>query len=84
LTRSLARELAPAVRVNAVAPGAIAWPEAGVLAASKLQRAIVRSTPLQRIGAPEDIASAVHYLLADAPFVTGQVLAVDGGRSIVL
>src|SRR5690606_25136745 len=84
LTRALARELAPRVRVNAVAPGAIAWPEEGILATPEVQAEIVRSTPLARIGSPEDIAAAVHYLVAEAPFVTGQVLAVDGGRSIVL
>jgi pteridine reductase len=84
LTRALARELAPEVRVNAVAPGAIAWPEKGMLADPEVQRDIVARTPLNRIGAPEDIAAAVHYLIAEAPFVTGHVLAVDGGRSIVL
>lgn len=83
LTRGLARELAPQVRVNAVAPGAIAWPADGVLAAPQIQAEIVARTPLGRIGTPEDIASAAHYLLL-APFVTGQVLAVDGGRSVVL
>jgi pteridine reductase len=84
LTRALARELAPAVRVNAIAPGAIAWPEGGALADAKVQSEIVRRTPLGRIGSPADIAEAVHFLLARAPFVTGHVLAVDGGRSIVL
>jgi pteridine reductase len=84
LTRALARELAPQVRVNAVAPGAIAWPEDGALAEPGVQAEILRRTPLGRIGSPEDIASAVHYLVAEAPFVTGQVLAVDGGRSVVL
>jgi pteridine reductase len=84
LTRALALELAPRVRVNAVAPGAIVWPEAGALAMPKLQRDILRRTPMGRIGSPDDIAAAVHYLLADADFVTGHVLAVDGGRSVVL
>ncbi|MCC7082833.1 MAG: pteridine reductase [Burkholderiales bacterium] len=84
LTRALALELAPHVRVNAVAPGAIAWPEKGTLAVPKLQKEILRRTPMGRIGSPEDIAAAVHYLIAEAPFVTGQVLAVDGGRSLVL
>jgi pteridine reductase len=82
LTRSLALELAPGVRVNAVAPGAIAWPEDGQFAPGERSR-IVASTPLRRTGTPEDIAQAVHFL-ATAPFVTGQVLAVDGGRSIFL
>ena len=84
LTRSLAQELGPAVRVNAVAPGAIAWPDEGVFAKPAMQREIVRRTPLKRIGRPEDIAGAVEYLIADAPYVTGQILAVDGGRSVVL
>lgn len=82
LTRSLALELAPGVRVNAVAPGAIAWPEDGQFAPGERAR-IVASTPLRRTGTPEEIAQAVHFL-ATAPFVTGQVLAVDGGRSIFL
>ena len=82
LTRSLALELAPEVRVNGVAPGAIAWPEDGQLEAEERQR-ILKTTPLGRIGAPEDIAQAVHFL-ACAPYVTGQILAVDGGRSIFL
>jgi len=82
LTRSLALELAPGVRVNAVAPGAIAWPEDGQFEPAERSR-VVASTPLRRIGTPEDIAQAVHFLCT-APFVTGQVLAVDGGRSIFL
>jgi len=82
LTRALALELAPQVRVNAVAPGAIAWPEDGQFDARERER-IVATTPLGRIGAPEDIAQAVHYL-ATAPFVTGHMLAVDGGRSLTL
>ena len=82
LTRSLALELAPGVRVNAVAPGAIAWPEDGQFAAGERER-IVASTPLKRTGTPAEIAQAVHFLCT-APFVTGQVLAVDGGRSIYL
>ena len=82
LTRSLAVELAPQVRVNGVAPGAIAWPEDGQLDAAERDR-IVATTPLGRVGAPEDIAQAVHFL-ACAPFVTGQIIAVDGGRSLFL
>jgi pteridine reductase len=82
LTRALALELAPAVRVNAVAPGAIAWPEDGQFAPPERGR-IVATTPLARMGRMEEIAEAVHFLAA-APFVTGQVLAVDGGRSIFL
>lgn len=82
LTRSLALELAPAVRVNAVAPGAILWPEDGQFEPRERER-VVAATPLARLGTPEDVAGAVLYL-ATAPFVTGQVLAVDGGRSVPL
>jgi pteridine reductase len=82
LTRSLAIELAPAVRVNGVAPGAIAWPEDDQFPADERNR-IVATTPLGRTGTPEDIAGAVQFL-ACAPYVTGQILAVDGGRSIYL
>ena len=82
LTRSLALELAPQVRVNGVAPGAIAWPEDGQLDPAERER-VIATTPLARIGTPEDIAQAVHFL-ACAPFVTGQIVAVDGGRSIFL
>lgn len=80
LTRALALELAPQVRVNAVAPGAILWPEQGQPDAAR--QAILDATALGRTGAPEDIAAAVHWLLsADAAYVTGQVLHVDGGRT---
>lgn len=79
LTLSLARELAPAVRVNGVAPGAILSPEAKVNQRADLERNI----PLARTGQPADIARAVAYLAA-ADYVTGQVLAVDGGRSIAI
>ena len=82
LTRGLALELAPAVRVNAIAPGAIAWPEDGQFVPAERER-IVAGTPLARLGSPEEIARAVHFL-ATAPFVTGQILAVDGGRSVYL
>ena len=80
LTRALARELAPQVRVNAIAPGAVLWPEQGL---DEARRDRIRAqTPLQRPGSPEDIARAVLFFATQAPFVTGQVLAVDGGRSI--
>lgn len=81
LTRSLARELGPEVRVNAIAPGAILWPENDAFDAVSRQR-IISNTLLRRMGEPEDIAKAVYYLVAEAPYVTGQVLAVDGGRSV--
>ena len=82
MTRSLALELAPRVRVNGVAPGAIAWPEDGQFDPAERDR-VIATTPLGRTGTPEDIAQAVHFL-ACAPYVTGQILAVDGGRSIFL
>jgi pteridine reductase len=80
LTRALARELAPAVRVNAIAPGAILWPEGGMQESRKTR--ITQRTPLQRQGSPDDIARAVLFFASEAPFVTGQILAIDGGRSI--
>ena len=81
LTRSLARELGPEIRVNAVSPGPVLWPESAAFDELARQR-IVSQTLLKRAGDPEDIARAVHYLVVDAPYVTGQVLVVDGGRSI--
>jgi pteridine reductase len=80
LTRSLARELAPEVRVNAIAPGPVMWPEHG--ADDELRREIIERTALKRMGSPDDIARTALFFVRDAPFVTGQVLAVDGGRSI--
>jgi pteridine reductase len=80
LTKSLARELGPEVRVNAVAPGAVLWPETGLDEMSK-QRVISR-TPLKRVGEPEDIARAVVFLARDATYMTGQVITVDGGRMV--
>lgn len=79
LTRALAQELAPAIRVNGVAPGAILWPENGSSSANRER--IIAETPLGRTGSPEDIAKAVLFL-AKSGFVTGQIIAVDGGRSI--
>jgi len=80
LTRSLAKDLAPQIRVNGVSPGAILWPEDGMSDAA--QHSILRQVPLQRPGEPDDIAGCVSYLLCDASYVTGQIIAVDGGRSI--
>lgn len=80
LTRSLAKDLAPDVRVNGVSPGAILWPENDMAEATK--ETILQQVPLGRAGAPEDIAAAVLYLARDAAYVTGQIIAVDGGRSI--
>lgn len=80
LTRSLAKEMAPEVRVNGVAPGAVLWPEEGMT--DSLQKDIVRQIPLRRAGGPDDVAGCVLYLVRDARYVTGQIIAVDGGRSI--
>jgi len=80
LTRALARELAPQVRVNGIAPGPVLWPESGLDAARRQQ--IMARTPLGAIGSPADVARAVRFFATDAPFVTGQILAVDGGRSL--
>jgi pteridine reductase len=80
LTKSLARELGPRVRVNAVAPGAILWPERGLDASGKQE--IIARTALKRQGAPEDIARAVLFLLRDGTYISGHILAVDGGRSL--
>ena len=82
LTRALALEMGPEVRVNGVAPGAILWPDGDEHFAPGERDRIMAQTPLARIGNPEDVAGAVKYLLFDAPFVTGQVIAVDGGRGI--
>lgn len=82
MTRSLALELAPRVRVNGVAPGAIVWPEDGQFPDPERAR-ILATTPLARIGSPQDVARAVHFL-ACAPYITGQIVAVDGGRSIFI
>lgn len=81
LTRALAIELAPEVRVNAVAPGAIAWPEAGDDFPAETRRAILEHTLLKRMGNPVDIARTVKFLVFDAPYITGQVINVDGGRT---
>lgn len=82
LTKSLARELGPEIRANAIAPGVILWPQSGLDEMSK-QRIISR-TPLKRAGDPDDIARAALFLIRDAGYVSGQVLAVDGGRCVVV
>ena len=84
LTRSLARELGPEVRVNGVAPGTIVWPEDDNWSDEISRQRVINQTALKRIGEPDDIAKAVEYLVTAAPYVTGQVIAVDGGRSITL
>lgn len=82
MTLALARELGPEVRVNAVAPGAVLWPESGK--AYTDQQQLVARTPLKRAGSPEDVAAAVLFLLRDAKFTTGQILKVDGGRALAI
>ena len=81
LTRALALELGPAVRVNAVAPGAIEWPENAIDFPPEEQAAIIEHTLLKRVGSPGDIARTVKFLILDAPYITGQVINVDGGRT---
>lgn len=80
LTRALAKEMAPDVRVNGVSPGAILWPEESM--SDEVRQTILGQIPLGRAGNPGDIAGCVLYLVRDAAYVTGQVIAVDGGRSI--
>lgn len=82
LTRSLAQEMAPQVRVNAVAPGVILWPDNEDWQDETQRRKIVAHTLLKREGEPDDIARTVAFLIQDAPYITGQVIPVDGGRSI--
>ena len=80
LTMSLARELGPEVRVNAIAPGPVLWPERDLDPALKDE--IIAKTALKRSGSPDDIARTAYFLAAEAPYITGQVIAVDGGRSL--
>jgi pteridine reductase len=80
VTLALARELGPEVRVNGIAPGPIMWPEQGMT--DQLKRQIVANTALKRAGSPRDVAGLVLYLVRDATYLTGQIIAVDGGRSV--
>jgi pteridine reductase len=82
MTLALAKDLGPEIRVNAVAPGAVLWPESGKDYADRA--ALVANTALQRAGAPEDVAEAVRWLLMDARYTTGQIIRVDGGRSLLI
>ena len=82
LTKSLARDLAPEIRVNGVAPGAILWPENGNSEFTIEQ--IIERIPLNRMGEPSDIAKTVLFLISEATYITGQIIKVDGGRSIVI
>ncbi|MEJ2692562.1 MAG: pteridine reductase [Candidatus Thiodiazotropha sp.] len=80
LVKSLARELGPEIRVNGIAPGAILWPEQGLSEGD--QASILERTAMKRPGTPDDIASTLLFLLRDAPYITGQIIAVDGGRTL--
>jgi pteridine reductase len=80
LTKSLARELGPEIRVNGIAPGPVLWPESDMDEAMKHE--IIDKTALKRRGSPQDIARTALFLAANAPYITGQIIAVDGGRSI--
>jgi pteridine reductase len=84
LTRALAQELAPQIRVNGVAPGVNLWPESEMWQDEDQRRKIIAHTLLKREGEPDDIARTVKFLIADAPYITGQIISVDGGRSINL
>ena len=84
LTKSLAVEMAPDVRVNGVSPGPILWPQDGIWEDEVTRQQIIAGTLLKRCGEPDDIAKTVQFLIADAPYITGQIIAVDGGRSIHL
>lgn len=84
LTRSLAQELAPEVRVNAVAPGPVLWPEDNPQFDEVYRQRVIAQTLLKRVGEPDDVARAVRFLVQDAPFITGQLIAVDGGRFLSL
>lgn len=84
LTKSLAHEMAPDVRVNAVAPGPVMWPEDNPQFDEVYRKRVISQTLLKRIGEAEDVARAVRFLIQDAPYMTGQVIAVDGGRSLNL
>lgn len=82
LTRSLAKELAPEVRVNGISPGAILWPENLASISEQTRATIIRQIPLKRQGAPEDVGRTACFLAHNAPYINGQILAVDGGRSL--
>jgi pteridine reductase len=82
MTKTMARELAPTIRVNGIAPGAILWPEAAAELSTQQQQHILERVPLGQAGQPDDIAKTVLFLVDNAPYITGQIIAVDGGRSL--
>jgi pteridine reductase len=81
-TRALAKALAPAVRVNAISPGAMLWPEGDHSLSQQQKQKVLEGIPMGRPGGAEDIARTVYFLAEDAPYITGQDIAVDGGRSL--
>ena len=83
LTKSLAKDLAPEIRVNGIAPGTILWPENAAEISDEIQEIILKRIALKKIGDPTDIAKTILFLLKDAPYITGQIIAVDGGRNLV-
>jgi len=80
MTKVLAKELGPDIRVNAVSPGAVLWPEAEMSEQQKSE--IIQRVALKRTGSPSDIAKAVKFLVNDSPYITGQIITVDGGRTL--
>jgi pteridine reductase len=84
MTKCLARELGPDIRVNAISPGPVLWPEGENTLNDETKQELIKRTSLGRQGNPHEIAKAVRYLVNDADYVTGQVLVVDGGRSLVI
>jgi pteridine reductase len=83
MVRSLARELAPRVRVNAVAPGVAAWPESGRESDKAAQQAYLSKVPLARAGTPEECAEVVRWLALEATYLTGEIIRFDGGRNML-
>jgi pteridine reductase len=82
MTKSLANDLGPNIRVNGISPGAILWPENEAELTVEAKAAILKRVPLEKIGDPGDIARTAKFLICDAPYITGQIIAVDGGRSL--
>ena len=82
LTKSLAKELAPNVRVNGIAPGVILWPNTDDQMSEATKQQVIDKVPLKRTGSPEDIANAAYFLATSANYVTGQIISVDGGSSL--
>ena len=83
MTKSLARELSPEVRVNAIAPGTIMWPEGEAEVDEAQKQEMLARIPLKRSGSPDDIARTALFLIRDAGYINGQVIAVCGGRTVV-